>query len=140
MKRLPDNFRAYLLLRAVLFLADVPHGGKAAATKEAAESLGVATRTLYTWRRQFRQQGIVGLMRRRRSDRGRPRVLSPELLEAIRQRQAEMRGRGDLSKMWRSLGKPATFETFRFWLRQIQGCKVIELPSERTGGPRAASF
>ena len=138
--KLRDNFRAYLQLRAILYLENVRRGGKVAAAREAAESFGVSLRSVYTWREQFRKLGILGLLRRRRRDCGRSRSLSADIIEAIRQRQGEMRGRGNLSSVWRSLGKPATFESFRYWVRLIQKSKLVELPPDRTGGSRAASF
>ena len=44
---------------------------------------GIPLRTLQRWLAQYRRDGFAGLARRRRSDRGQPRGLPPELKQLI---------------------------------------------------------
>jgi hypothetical protein len=115
---LQSNLRAYRLVGPLLFLDTTPRGDKGKISAEICARLNCSRSGLYKLRRQLRNFGIEGLFRKRRSDRGRPRVITSDLLKAIQERQGAFWKYGAIARAWRAFGRPATYESFRTWCRK----------------------
>ena len=122
--------------RAVIFIDGVPRGGRTAAVKQVARDLGKKVRSVWYLLAKFRAHGLDGLVRKQRADCGRPRSLSPDVFRLICERRKSIQ---NVKREWERLGSPATYESFRFWVRFVQRRNVIELPN-RQGEGCAASF
>jgi hypothetical protein len=121
-------------LRAVLILSGTPRGLKVPTARQLAAELRKrrvksSQRSLFHWQERYLRDGFAGIARRRRSDFGQPRQISEEILLKIVKAAARVRFSGDIRREYRQLAPPICYETFRNWVRRLQGSfGVIEMP------------
>jgi hypothetical protein len=126
--------KCLLKMRAVLLLVDAPRGSKVVTADALAEELRVShlmasKRSLYRWCRYYRRYGLIGLVRRRRNDRGRPQSFEADMLASIVDAAKRVRRHGDLAREFRNFKGLLSYPTFLFWIRRIKRqCKVREIP------------
>ena len=115
-------------LAMVRFRVIEPHlyGGRALRT--VAREAEVPYRTVWRWRALYREEGLAGLARKGRADRGESRVLSPEARKAIEGLALE-RPPLPVQSIWRQIGhfaesrgetKPS-YSTVRATVRALPG-------------------
>lgn len=123
---------ALLKIRAVLILLRTLHGQKrqralALVQELRARRVSAAPRTLYHWRHSYLIYGLDGLVRRRRSDFGRPRSPVQGILVRISDAAVRIEKVGDIARKYPPFRDVMSYETFRFWVRWIQS-RVVEFP------------
>jgi transposase len=98
-----------------------PRGRRVQTVRSLAKRFHVAFRTVYSWRSKYLKAGLVGLLRMRRSDRGKPRKGGGlTLLAAAAEAALRIRRTGDLAREWRASSLPVSYETFRTWVHELQ--------------------
>jgi hypothetical protein len=121
-----DNLSDDLLrLRAVLIFLAAPRGAKRQTAAALSRDLGrfglkAGVRSIYRWRNRYLCDGFAGLARRRRSDYG-CLHFDEETLVSIIDYAARVRRSGDLRREYGRLRPPISYETFRTWVRRLQG-------------------
>jgi hypothetical protein len=117
----PERLSSDLLrFRAVLLLLAAPRGSKVATARSLvidleSKHLRASIRSLYHWRSRYLLSGVAGLDRQRRTDAGRPSPRTEPWLLRIAEAAARVRRHGDLSREFRRLNPPFSYETFREW-------------------------
>lgn len=107
-----------------------PHGKRVQTIRALAKRFHCAFRTIYNWRSAYLKAGFVGLLRKHRCDRGKPRKAGLSLLAAVAEAATRIQRCGDITREWRASGLPVSLETWRTWLHEIQRRLRITAPSQ----------
>src|SRR5215471_3345567 len=98
--------REIFRLRAILILIDTPRGSKVQTLRTLARQLNASQRTLYLWQRKYLRNGLAGLGRSRRSDRGCSRLVGDDVLVQIIRAAGRVSSIGDIRREFRALHPP----------------------------------
>jgi transposase len=110
-----------------------PRGKRVQAIRGLSKRFHCAFRTIYNWRSAYLKAGFAGLLRKHRSDRGKPRKAGLSLLAAVAEAATRIQRSGDIAREWRASGLPVSFETWRTWLHEVQRrlrITVVSRPGE----------
>jgi len=88
---------------------------------------GVSVRTVNRWLSQFKAAGYAGLVRRTRSEAGRPKIYSGEQWSALIGAAGCVRP-GQMRATFRALSLPGSYENFRWWIWRVRRgeARVVE--------------
>jgi hypothetical protein len=135
--------RELMKLRAIIVVYAAEHGQKGVVARACvlnlrSEGFPGSLRSIYHWSRLYRDSGLAGLARKRRSDSWSSRRISSNVWFSLIDVAAQPRVRGDVRREFDRLAPGCAYETFRWWLRRFQ--MQFRVCAIRRSGGRVGGF